>query len=162
MRNAGLDECQAGIKIVRRNINSLRYADDITLIAESEKEIKSLLRKVKEDSERKQLKLNIQKTNILTFGHITSWQIVREKVEAVTYFVFLGSKITADGHYSHEIKRHLLLGRKAMTDLDSLLLLLFSCSVASESLQPHGLQDVRFPCPSPSPRVYSNLCPSSR
>ena len=103
MRNAGLDELQAGIKIVRRNINSLRYADDITLIAESEKEIKSLLRKVKEESKKTDLKLNIQKAKIMASGPITSCHIEREKVEAVTYVLFLGSKITADGDCSHEV-----------------------------------------------------------
>ena len=121
MRNAGLDELQAGIKIVRRNINSLRYADDITLIAESEKEIKSLLRKVKEESKKTDLKLNIQKAKIMASGPITSWQIDGATMETVRYFLFLGSKITADGDCSHEIKRRLLLGRKTMTNLDSIL-----------------------------------------
>ena len=121
MRNARLDEVQAGIKISRRNINNLRYANDTTLMAESEEELKSLLMKVKEESERGGLKLNIQKTKIMTSGSITSWQIDREKVETVADFIFLGSEITADGACSHEIKRHLLLGRKAMTNLDSIL-----------------------------------------
>ena len=121
MRNAGLEEAQAGIKIARRNINNLRYADDITLMAESEEELKSLLMKVKEESEKFGLKLNIQKTKIMASGPITSWQIDGEIVEAVSDFIFLGSKITADGDCSHEIKRRLLLGRKVMTNLDSIL-----------------------------------------
>ena len=109
MRNAGLEEVQAGIKIARRNVNNLRYADDTTLMAESEEELKSLLMKVKEESEKVGLKLNIQKTKIMASGPITSWEIDGETVEAVSDFIFLGSKITADGDYSHEIKRHLLL-----------------------------------------------------
>ena len=121
MQNAGLDEPQAGIKISRRNINNLRYAGDTTLIEESEEELKSLLMKVKEEHERVGLKLNIQKTKIMASGPITSWQIDEETTETVTDFVFLGSKITPDGDCSHEIKRHLLLGRKAMTNLDSIL-----------------------------------------
>ena len=120
MRNAGLEEAQAGIKIAGRNINNLRYVDDITLMAESD-ELKSLLMKVKEESENVGLKLNIQKTKILTSSPITSWQIDGETMETVRDFLFLGSKITADGDCSHEIKRHLLLGRKAMTKLDSIL-----------------------------------------
>ena len=120
MRNAGLDETQAGIKISRRNINNLRYADDITLMAESKEELKSLLMKVKEESEKVGLKLNIQKTKIMASGPITSWQIDREAMEMVRDFVFWGSKITADGDCSHEIKRLLLLGRKVMTNLDSI------------------------------------------
>ena len=120
MRNAGLDEAQAGIKINGRNINNLRYADDTTM-AESEEELKSLLMKVKEKSEKAGLKLNIQKTKIMASGSITSWQIDGETMEIVRDFIFLGSKITADGDCSHEIKRHLLLGRKAMTNLDSIL-----------------------------------------
>src|SRR5574340_381577 len=119
MRNAGLDEAQAGIKSARRNINNLRYADDTTLIAESE-ELKSLLMKEKEESEKVGLKLNIQKTKIMASGLITSWQIDGETVETVKDFIFLGSKITADGDCSHEIKRCLLLGRKVMTNLDSI------------------------------------------
>ena len=119
MRNAGLEEAQAGIKIAGRNINNLRYADDTTLMAESEEELKSLL-KVKEESEKVGLKLNIQKTKIMTSGPITSWQIDGETVEMVADFIFLGSKITADGDCSHEIKRLLLLGRKVMTNLDSI------------------------------------------
>ena len=118
MRNAGLDEAQVGIKTVGRNINNLRYADDTTFMAESHKELKSLLMKVKKESEKVGLKLNIQKTKIMASGPITSWQI---DGETVTDFLFLGSKITADGDCSHEIKRHLLLGRKVMTNLDSIL-----------------------------------------
>ena len=121
MRNAGLDEAQAGIKIAGRNINSLIYADDITLMAKSEEELKSLLMKVKEESEKVGLKLNIQKTMIMASGPITSWQIDGQTVETVDDFIFLGSKITADGDCSHEMKRHLVLGRKAMTNLDSIL-----------------------------------------
>ena len=121
MQNAGLDEAQAGIKIARRNINNLRYADDTTLMAESEEELKSLLIKVKEESGKVGLKLNIQKTKIMASGPITSWQIDGETVETVADFIFLGSKITADGGCSHEIKRHLLLGRKVKTNLDSIL-----------------------------------------
>ena len=121
MRTAGLDEVQAAIKITRRNINNLRYADDTTLMAESKEELKSLLMKVKEESEKVGLKLNIQKTKIMTSSLITSWQINGETMESVTDFIFLGSKIPADGDSSHKIKRHLLLGRKAMTNLDSTL-----------------------------------------
>ena len=119
MRNARLDEAQAGIKIAGRNINNLRYADDTTLMAESEEELKSLLMKVKEESEKAGLKLNIQKMKITASGHITPWQIDGENVETASDFIFLGSKIDADGDHSHEIKRHLLLGRKAMTNLDN-------------------------------------------
>ena len=118
MRNAGLEGSTAGIKIARRNINNLRYEDDTTLMAESEEELKSLLMKVKEESEKVDLKLNIQKTKIMASGPITSWQI---DGETVSDFIFLGSRITADGDCSHEIKRRLLLGRKAMTKLDSIL-----------------------------------------
>ena len=124
MRNAGLDEAQAGIKIARRNINNFRYADDTTLIAESEEELKSLLMKVKEESEKVGLKLNIQKTKTMASGPITSWQIDGEAMETVRDFILVGvgaSKITADGDCSHEIKRRLLLGRKALTKLDSTL-----------------------------------------
>ena len=121
MRNAGLDETQAGIKISRRNINNLRYADDTTLMAESKEELKSLFMKVKEESEKVGLNLNIQKTKIMASGPITSWQIDGETVETVRDFIFLGSKITSDGDCSHEIKRCLLLGRKALTNLDSIL-----------------------------------------
>ena len=123
MRNAGLDEAQAGIKIAGENINNLRYADDTTLMAESEEELKSLLMKVKEESEKAGLKLSIQKTKIMASGPITSWQIdgeTVETVETVTDFIFLSSKIIADGDCSHEIKRCLLLGRKLMTNLDSI------------------------------------------
>ena len=120
MRNAGLDETQAGNKIARRNINNLRYADDTTLMVESEEELKSLLMKVKEKSEKVGLKLNIQKTKIMASGPITSWQIDGETVETVTDFVFLGSRITADGDCSHKIKRCFLLVRKAMINLDSI------------------------------------------
>ena len=121
MRNAGLEEAQAGIKIAGRNINNLRYADDTTLIAESEEELKNLLMKVKEKREKAGLKLNIQKTKIMASGLITSWQIDGETVETVRDFILGGSKITADGDCSHEIKRHFLLGRKVMTNLDSIL-----------------------------------------
>ena len=121
MRNAGLDEAQAGIKIAGRNINDLRYADDTTLMTKGEEELKSLLMKVKEESEKAGLKLNTQKTNIMASHPITSWQIERETIDTVTDFIFLGSKITADGDCSHEIKSHLLLGRKVMTKLDSIL-----------------------------------------
>ena len=119
MRNTGLEEVQAGIKIAGTNINNLRYADDTTLMAESEEELKSLLMKVKEESEKVGLKLNIQKTKIMAFGPITSWQIDGEITETVSDFIFGGSKITADGDCSPEIKRRLLLGRKAMTNLSS-------------------------------------------
>ena len=121
MRNSGLEEEQAGIKTPVRNINYLRYADDTTLMPESKEELKSLLMKVKEENEKSGLKLNIQKTEIMASGPITSWQIDGETMETVTEFIFLGSKITADGKCSHEIKRHLLFGRKAMTNLDSIL-----------------------------------------
>ena len=121
MRNTGLEEAQAGIKIARRIIKNLRYADDTTFMAESEKELKSLLMKVKEESEKVGLKLNIQKTKIMTSGPITSWEIDGEPLETVSDFIFGGSKITADGDCSHEIKRHLLHGRKVMTNLDSIL-----------------------------------------
>ena len=121
MRNAGLEEAQVGIKFAGRNINSLRYADDTTIMAESEEELKSLLMKVKEESEKVGLKLNIQKTQIMASGPITSWQMDGETVETVADFIFLVSKITADGDCSHEIKRYLLLGRKVMTNLDSIL-----------------------------------------
>ena len=121
MQNAMLGEAEARIKIARRNINNLRYADDTTLMAESKEELKSLLMKVKEESEKVGLKLNIQKTRIMASGPITSWQIDGETMETVTDFIFLGSKITADGDCSYETKRRLLLGRKAMTNLDSIL-----------------------------------------
>ena len=120
MRNGGLEEAQAGIKIAGRNINNLRYADDTTLMAESEEELKNLLMKVKEESEKVGLKLNIQKTKIMASGPITSWQIDGETVETAADFILGGSKITADGDFSHEIKRRWLLGRKVMTNLDSI------------------------------------------
>ena len=120
IRNVGLEETQARIKIAGRNINNLRYADDTTLMAEREEELKSLLMKVKEESEKVVLKLSIQKTKIMTSSHITSWQIDGETVETVADFIFLGSKIIAVGDCSHEIRRHLLLGRKVMTNLDSI------------------------------------------
>ena len=120
MQNAGLDEAQAGIKIAGRNISNLRYADNTTVMAESKKEVKSLLMKVKEESEKVGLKLSIQKTKIMTSGSITSWQIDGETMETVRDFIFVGSKITADDDYSPIIKRCLLLGRKAMTNLDSI------------------------------------------
>ena len=120
MRNAGLEEAQAGIKIAGKNINNLRHADDTTLMAESEEELKSLLMKVKEESEKGSLKFNIQKTNIMASGPITSWEIDGETVETVSDFIFLGSQITADGDCSHETKRCLLLGRKVMINLDSI------------------------------------------
>ena len=121
MRNAGLEDAQAGIKTAGRNIDDLRYADDTTLMVESEEELKSLLMTVKEESEKVGLKLNIQKTKIMASSPITSWQIDGETVETVAEFIFLGSKITADGDYSNEIKRRLLLGRKVMTNLDRIL-----------------------------------------
>ena len=121
MRNTGLEEAQAGVKIAGRNINNLRYADNTTLMAESEEELKNLLMKVKGESEKVGLKLNIQKTKIMASSPITSWEIDGETVKTVSDFIFLGSKITADGHCSHEIKRHLLLGRKVMIYLDSIL-----------------------------------------
>ena len=121
MQNSGLDEAQATIKIAGRNINNLRYADDTILMAKSEEELKNLLMKVKEVSEKVGLKLNIQKTKVMASGPITSWQIDGETMDTVRYFIFLGSKITADGDWKHEIKRHLLLGRKVMTNLDSIL-----------------------------------------
>ena len=121
MRNAGLEEAQAGMKIAGRNISNLRYADDTTLMAESEEQLKSLLMKVKEESENVGLKLNIQKMKIMASGPITSWEIDGETVETVTDFIILGSKVSADGDCSHEIKRPLLLGRKVMTNLDSIL-----------------------------------------
>ena len=121
MRNAGLEKAQAGIKIAEKNINNLRYADDTTLMAESEEELKTLLMRVKEESEKVGLKLNIQKTKITASSPITSWQIKGKKVEIVTDFIFLGSKITMDSDYSHEIKRRFLLGRKVMTNRDSIL-----------------------------------------
>ena len=141
MRNAGLEETQAGIKSARININNLRYADDTTLMAESEEELKSLLMNVKEESEKVGLKLNIQKTKIMESGSITSWEIDGETVETVSDFILGGSKITADGDCSHEIKRHLLLGRKVMTNLDSIL----KCRDITLPTKVHLVKDVGFP-----------------
>ena len=141
MQNAGLDEAQAGIKIARRNINNLRYADDTTLIAESEEELKSLLTKLKEESEKAGLKLSIQKTKIMESSPITSWEIDGETMETVTDFIFLDSKITADGECSHEIKRRLLLERKAMTNIDSILKAEMSLADKGQYSQSYG-----FPC----------------
>ena len=138
MRNAGLEEAQAGIKIARRNINDLRYADDTTLMAESEEELKSLLMKVKVESEKVGLKFNIQKTKIMASGPITSWAI---EGETVADFIFLSSKITADGDCSHEIKRHFLFGRKVMTNLDSIL----KCRDTTLSTNSHPLKAMVFP-----------------
>ena len=131
MRNAELEEAQAGIKIAGRNINHLRYADDTTLMAESEEELKSLLMKVKVESEKVGLKLNIQKTMIMASGSITSWQIDGETMETVSDFILRGSKITADGDCSHEIKRRILLGRKLMTNIDSIFKSLLLCQQRS-------------------------------
>jgi len=141
MQNARLDEAQAGIKIAVRNINNLRYSDDTTLMAESEEELKSLLMKVKEESEKVCLKLNIQKTKIMASGPITSWEIDGETVETVSDFILGGSKITADDYCSHEIKRHLLLGRKVTTNLDSILK---SRDIASPP-NPHLVKAMVFP-----------------
>ena len=141
MRNAGLDEPQAETKIAGRNINNLRYADDTTLMAESEEELKSFLMKVKEESANVGLKLNIQKTKIMAFSPITSWQIDGETVETVADFIFLGSKITADGDCSHESKRCLLLGRKAMTNLDSIL----KCRYVTLPTNVHIVKTIIFP-----------------
>ena len=141
MRNAGLEETQAGIKIAGRNLNNLRCADDTTLMAESEEELKSLLMKVKEESEKVVLKLNIQKTKIMASGPITSWEIDGETVETVSIFIFLCSKITADGDCSHEIKRRLLLGRKVMTNLDSIL----KIRDISLPTKVHLVKDIVFP-----------------
>ena len=141
MRNAGLEEAQARIKIARRNINNLRYADDSTLTAESEEELKSLLMKVKEESEKVGLKLNIQKTKIMASGPITSGEIDEETVETVADFIFLGSQITADGDCSHEIKRCLLLKRKVMTNLDSI----FKCTDITLLTKVHLVKAMVFP-----------------
>ena len=141
MRNAGLEEAQAGIKIARRNINHLRYADDTTLMAESEEELKSLLMKVKEESEKVGSTLNIQKTKIIASGPIISWQIDGETVETVADFIFLGSKITAGGDCSHEIKRRLLLGRKVMPNLDSI----FKSRDVTLSTKVHLVKAMAFP-----------------
>ena len=146
MRNARLDEAQAGIKIARRTINNLRYADDTTLMVESKEELKSLLMKVKEESEKTGLKLNIQKTTIIASSPITSWQIDGETMETVRDFVSLGSKITAYGDCSHEIKRHLLLGRKSMTNLDSILKHYFVDKDLSS--QSYGFSIVMYGCES--------------
>ena len=179
MRKAELHEAQAGIKIVGRNINNLRYADDTTLMAESEKELKSLSMKVKEESEKVGLKLNIQKTKIMASSPITSCQIDGETKQTMRHLIFLDSKITADGDCSHEIKRHLILGRKVMTKLDSICKskdmtlptnvclvkfssFQFSHSVMSASLCSHELQHARPPCPSPTPGVQSNSHPLSQ
>ena len=149
IRNTELDEAQAGIKISRRNINNLRYADDTTLMAENEEELKSVLMKMKEESEKVGLKLNIQKIKIMASGPITSWQIDGETVETVTDFIFLGSQITADGDCSHEIKRCLFLGRKAMTNLYSTLksrdiTLLTEVHIAKAMVFPVVSMDVRI------------------
>ena len=141
MRNAGLEEAQAGIKIAGRNINNLRYADDTTLMAESEEELKSLSMKVKEESEKVGLNLNIQKTNIMASGPITSWEIDGETVETVSDFICGGSEITADGGCSHEIKRRLLLGRKVMTNLDSI----FKSRDITLPTKVHLVKDMVFP-----------------
>ena len=141
MRNAGLDEAQAGIKIARRNINNLRYADDTTLMAENKEELKSLLMKVKEESEKVGLKLNIQKTKIMASGPITSWEMDGETVETVSDFILGGSKITADGDCSHEMKRRLLLGRKVMTNLDSI----FKSSDVTLPTKVHLVKAMVFP-----------------
>ena len=175
MRNAGLEEAQTGIKMSRRNINNFKYADDTTLMAESKEELKTLLMKVKEESE-SWLKAQHSKTKIMASGRITSWQIDGETVETVADFILGGSNITADGDRSQEIKRRLLLGRKVMTNLDSIfkgrditlptkVCLVSSVqfsSVVSNSLRSHESQHARPPCPSPTPGVHSNSCPLSR
>ena len=190
-QNTGLEEAQAGIKIAGRNINNLRYADDTILMAESEEELKSLLMKVKEESEKVGLKLNIQKMKIMASGPITLWQIDGETVEKVSDFIFLGSKITADGDCSHEMKRRLLLGRKVMTNRDSIFksrdvtlptkvrlvkamvfpVVMYGCESWTvkkaecrriDSLRSHESQHPRPPCPSPTPRVHSDSRPSSQ
>ena len=149
MQNAGLDETQAGIKIARRNINNLRYTDDTTLMVESEEELKSLLMKVKEETEKAGLKLNIQKTKIMASGSITPWLIDGETMDTVRDFIFFGSKITADGDCSHEIKGCLLPERKAMTNLAACCCQV--ASVVSNSVRPHGLQPTRLLRPWGSP-----------
>ena len=159
MGHIRLDESQAGIKIVRRNINNLRCAVDTTLITESEEELKSFLMRVKEESEKGGLKLNIQKTKIMASGPITSWQIDGEKVETVTDFIFLGSIITTDGDCSHEIKKILAPWKKNYDQPSSVQ---FSHSVMSGSLQPHEPQHARPPCPSPTPGVHRNPYPLSQ
>ena len=148
MRNAGLEEAQAGITTARRNINNLKYADDTTLMAESEEELKSLLMKVKEESEKVGLELNIQETKIMASGPITSWQIDGETVGTVTDFIFWGFKITADGDCSHEIKRHLLLGRKVMTNLDSILKRRITLSTKVRLVKAMVFPVVRYGCES--------------
>ena len=176
MKNAGLEEAQVGIKFAGRNVKNLSYADDTTLMAESEKELKSLL-KVKKENEKVGLKLNIQKMKIMASGPITSGEIDGETVETVSDLISLGSKITADGDFSHDIKRRLLLGRKVMTNPDRIFKsrditlptevrlvssVQFSRSVVSDSLRLHESQHTRFPCPSPSPGVHSDSRPSSQ
>ena len=146
MQNSGLDESEAGIMIAGRNINNLRYANDTTLMAESEEELKSLLMKVKVESEKVGLKLNIQKMNIMASGPITSWQIDGETMETVRDFIFLGSKITADGDCSHEIKRHLLLGRKAITNADSILKSRHHSADKDPHSQSYGFSVVMYRC----------------
>ena len=141
MTNAGLDEAKGGIEIAGRNINNLRYADDTTFMAEREEKLKSLLMKVKEESKKVGLKLNIQKTKIMASGPITSWQIDGETMETVTYFIFVGSKITADDNCSHEIKRHLLFGSKAMRNLDSI----FKSRDITLPTKAHLVKDTVFP-----------------
>ena len=139
MENAGLDETQAGMKVAGRNINNIRHADNTTLMAESEEELKSLLMKVKEESEKVGLKLNIQKTKLMASSPITSWQIDGETMETVRNLIFLGSRITADGDCRHEIKRHLLLGRKAMTNIDSISKISYFFADKGPSSQNYGL-----------------------
>ena len=156
MRNAGLDEAQAGIKIAGRNINNFRYADDTTLMAESEEELKSLLMKVKEKSEKAGLKLNIQKTKTLGSGPITSRQIDGEAIETVTDLILWGLQNNADGDCSRDIKGLSLFGRKSLTNLVQFSSVQFSSSVVSDSLRPHESQHTRPPCPSPTPRVHSD------
>uniref|UniRef100_A0AC11DSM5 Uncharacterized protein n=2 Tax=Ovis aries TaxID=9940 RepID=A0AC11DSM5_SHEEP len=148
MRNAGLEEAQAAIKIAGRNINNLRYADDTTLMAESEEELKSLLMIVKEVSEKVGLKLNMQKTKIMASGPITSWEIDGETVETVSDFIFWGSKITVDGDFSHEIKRRLLLGRKVMTNLDTIVKTRYYFANKGPSIQGYGFPVVMYGCES--------------
>ena len=159
MRNSGLEEAQAGINIAGRNINNLRYADNTTLMAESEQELKSLLMKVKEESEKVGLKFNIQKTKIMASSPITSWEIDGETVETVSDLIFLGSQITADGDFSHEIKRPLLLRRKVMTNLVQFSSVTEMCPTLRD---PMNCSMPRPPCPSPTSRVYPNSCPLSR
>ena len=158
MRNAGLEKAQTGIKIARKNINNLRYADDTTPMAKSEEELKSPLMKMKEESEKVGLKLNIHKNKIMASGPITSWEIDGETVETVADFIFLSSKISADGDCSHEIKT--LAPWQESYDQPSSVH--FSHSVVSNSLRPHELQHSRPPCPSPTTRVYPNSCPLSQ